>query len=124
MVDKTCKFCKKYIDKGGIIFTDYDGVHSKACWDDECQTKYKWELERIESREKRALQVTGKCSFKQLDGFCEASAITGEYYCKDHLIERCGICGIQATRYCPKSNWATCDSSLCDAHNHTHQYYH
>jgi len=120
-----CKFCHMVsIADGGVLFTDFDGIPTRTCWKTDCQSKYHWELERIEFREKRRLQITGKCIFKLLDGFCAELSITGEFFCKDHLIRRCAICGKQATRACPKKDWGTCDLVLCHEHTHIHTYYH
>ena len=120
-----CKFCNAVsVTEGGISFIDFDGVRTRTCWKSDCQEKYHWEMERIEFRTKRRLQVTGKCIFKLLDGFCAESSIAGETYCREHLTKRCNTCGKQAIRMCPKKDWGICNLALCLEHNHIHTYYH
>ncbi len=122
---KACKYCKaESVVERGIMFTDFDGVASRTCWKGECQAKYHAELDHIEFRTRRTLQVAGKCIFKFPGAFCTKPSITGEVYCREHLTKRCHVCGAQAVRICPKKDWGDCNLPLCFAHNHVHKYYH
>ena len=122
-LDLPCKYCC-LVSGGGTQFTDFEGVKTRACWKADCQTKYSWEIERIEFRERRALQAKGKCVFKLVDSFCAEPSIAGELYCKTHITKRCNTCGQQATRVCPKIDYFACELALCHDHKHDHHYYH
>lgn len=120
----SCKYCHKNNPvPNGVIFTDFDGATAKACWGQECQSRYKLEMERIQFRTQSALRSASQCVFHLGDAYCKKTVITGEYYCREHLTNRCCICGDQATRVCHKTTWTGCKFSVCAKHTHDHQYY-
>lgn len=61
----------------------------------------------------------GKCKFDiPWVGKCKKSVEPGEFYCAEHLKEKCYKCKRQATKGCAHTSQFVCGYPMCDEHNH------
>ena len=60
--------------------------------------------------------VKGKCRFfLAWVGYCKAKPAEGSRYCNEHLTDKCGVCGKQATKQCSIASSLVCGYLLCNS---------